>query len=803
MLDMDPKAPRLPGGFFKDLKSWQVQALAWAIDVERALPGFLLADDIGLGKTITALSHLVRNAKARGASIGDADASEYQGSKPKESTGILKKSKSSADNNRPASDGKGEANTGADLESSPDNIGRGSDNIGNPNAGTDPKSSADNISHSSDNIGDPNTGTDPKSSADNNKPSSEGYSKRNINKDSPPGTQSSIKDANKGTSGAVNRGNVLAPTAVEEVRTPRTKITSKAQRAQEKRDKAAELVERIKSRTYKPALILIPSQAAPVLRAMDFSAVPKKSQAEHPPVGEEDDIIGEDEEEARTVEELRALQPLCPSIFSRVLCDEAQKLKSRSTFTHHSVATLDTEFLGLLTATPILNRPQDLAAFLALIFNPAWSRFKTPQLEDYSMAADTLQQRLLSADDIRANRWLLDPSAFEHHTKSAGQLDPAVANVLIPPILSLFHLRRTTATVIPGVNGRDVRMAKDELEKYTLIHTNYTYRLAAGYNEDNEQGRRNIFQHRRLVHAVLHPLLEVCLNKTARTKQAAHDINTWAEKDKDHGATFFFESTRHSKRYPPPRERFSIAEYLGFESVKLRFLAKLAYDTDVRDLGCKDELIHESIFREEHGLPKAYYLLRGRKATTKETPKKNVPLTADNFRLQLTGVPDRTRAVIKSSATADAQNPEQAADGRSSSGVDQPRKTKSSAMARLRARPVPKAFEEFYNKYTTTPRTLNESVPLNADAIDTTDVEPVVETGGETVTAPTITEPPNTAAIDTTQVEPVGEVGGETVTARTVAEPSNTDAIETKEAELAVGTARKGGRARKRGKKKA
>ncbi|KAL8724222.1 MAG: hypothetical protein Q9181_006921 [Wetmoreana brouardii] len=203
---------------------------------------------------------------------------------------MLKKSKSSADNNGPASDGKGEANAGADLESSPDNISRGSDNMGNPNAGTDPKSSADNISYGSDNMGDPNTGTDLKSSADNNKPGSEGYDKRNINKDSPPGTQSGIKDANKGTSSTVNGGNGSAgnaPTAQIRAKTLGTNVL--------------DLLKYILTIPDTPKALLY------VLRAMDFSAVPKKSQAEHPLVGEEDDVIGEDEEEARTVEELRAL----------------------------------------------------------------------------------------------------------------------------------------------------------------------------------------------------------------------------------------------------------------------------------------------------------------------------------------------------------------------------------------------------------------------------------------------------------------------------------------------------------------
>lgn len=53
-LNLDPRSPIPDGGAPYALKPWQVQAMAWAIEVEKVLPGILLADSMGLGKTLTA-----------------------------------------------------------------------------------------------------------------------------------------------------------------------------------------------------------------------------------------------------------------------------------------------------------------------------------------------------------------------------------------------------------------------------------------------------------------------------------------------------------------------------------------------------------------------------------------------------------------------------------------------------------------------------------------------------------------------------------------------------------------------------
>ena len=53
-------------GSLKTLKLHQVTALHWALDTESAIGGQLIADDMGVGKTVTALSLIMESAYIRG-----------------------------------------------------------------------------------------------------------------------------------------------------------------------------------------------------------------------------------------------------------------------------------------------------------------------------------------------------------------------------------------------------------------------------------------------------------------------------------------------------------------------------------------------------------------------------------------------------------------------------------------------------------------------------------------------------------------------------------------------------------------
>jgi len=66
MLPFQPgtKLPPRLSGLERQLKPWQVQTLAWAADMESSTLGsWLLSDEIGLGKRMSALSRLVESGR--------------------------------------------------------------------------------------------------------------------------------------------------------------------------------------------------------------------------------------------------------------------------------------------------------------------------------------------------------------------------------------------------------------------------------------------------------------------------------------------------------------------------------------------------------------------------------------------------------------------------------------------------------------------------------------------------------------------------------------------------------------------
>ena len=132
---------------------------------------------------------------------------------------------------------------------------------------------------------------------------------------------------------------------------------------------------------------------------------------------------------------------------------------------HIAVARLHAPVLNLLTATPMIDRPIDLLGLLHLIWKSEFSnpedkshsdsgdgRVKGPsQLEKFKEAKTSMMTTALSSpDDMERYLGFLDPCVFAALMASpdGGQMDPYVANTVIPVILSLLQLRRTLATTI-------------------------------------------------------------------------------------------------------------------------------------------------------------------------------------------------------------------------------------------------------------------------------------------------------------------------------------------------------------------
>ncbi len=57
----------------------------------------------------------------------------------------------------------------------------------------------------------------------------------------------------------------------------------------------------------------------------------------------------------------------CAGLFDRVICDEAHRLKTIRSKSSRAIALLDVPHLLLLTATPMMNKPSDLAELLSLL----------------------------------------------------------------------------------------------------------------------------------------------------------------------------------------------------------------------------------------------------------------------------------------------------------------------------------------------------------------------------------------------------------------------------------------------------
>lgn len=88
----------------------------------------------------------------------------------------------------------------------------------------------------------------------------------------------------------------------------------------------------------------------------------------------------------------------------------------------------------------MMNKPADLEGMVDMLYQESWAfdadKNQLPDLEDYRLTLPSLQTNF-SADNIEKSRWLLDPRSFHHCVApsiAGKQIDPATANVLLPPI---------------------------------------------------------------------------------------------------------------------------------------------------------------------------------------------------------------------------------------------------------------------------------------------------------------------------------------------------------------------------------
>ena len=152
-------------------------------------------------------------------------------------------------------------------------------------------------------------------------------------------------------------------------------------------------------------------------------------------------------------------------VCSRAIMDEAQKFKSHKTWASHAVRSIKPRVIKMYTATPKINRPSHLLGLLKLLYGKEWEatwmKPTAPTVDDYaSVYTDEFEPQLnknmmLSTDDIERNQWILNPARFSWGDRNDQCMTPALSKKVIPPILTLLQLRHTLSTVIEGVPGEE------------------------------------------------------------------------------------------------------------------------------------------------------------------------------------------------------------------------------------------------------------------------------------------------------------------------------------------------------------
>lgn len=282
------------------------------------------------------------------------------------------------------------------------------------------------------------------------------------------------------------------------------------------------------------------------------------------------------------------------SIFDRLICDEAHKVKSPRTKSFKALADLNFRWRIMITASAMLNKPVDLVGPLSLIFQPAWSRGQVsaddyaselPAIEQVnSLVADASDE--LTAVDLSRFLYLLEPDSFRKQALTTGidgQMNVEIARKVIPSLWKLFQLRRTMSDNVV-VNGKaepigkviptyrcytvELQPTQTQLNAYLAEYSKLIIHRSAGGDSETKEGHVNMAVHRSLCQITVNPELA-----KLKPKAMAKNVNKYHERFQDCGATFYYKSTIGNKHAPPYSDRFDMAIYMAALAPKLQWLA--------------------------------------------------------------------------------------------------------------------------------------------------------------------------------------------------------------------------------------
>ena len=135
------------------------------------------------------------------------------------------------------------------------------------------------------------------------------------------------------------------------------------------------------------------------------------------PEPSDDDDDGLEGVEKVSAVEARKWSYIGPGVFGRVVCDEAQKIKSAALIINQMLVHLQPDQKTMLIASPMIRRANDLLGLLRVIWNPSWDVDgdeipREPDLTSYDEVRDKLVGKNLTRRDIMGHRWVLHPKFF-------------------------------------------------------------------------------------------------------------------------------------------------------------------------------------------------------------------------------------------------------------------------------------------------------------------------------------------------------------------------------------------------------
>ncbi|KAF7917809.1 hypothetical protein EAE99_009185 [Botrytis elliptica] len=294
------------------------------------------------------------------------------------------------------------------------------------------------------------------------------------------------------------------------------------------------------------------------------------------------------------------------NLFHRIFLDEGHAAKNSKTHIHQAVLMVNAYCHWMVSATPMMNKIDDLHGILNLLWRGEWalnsSYDEVASYEDDFDASTMLDRDSPSYNDVlRLRLWTLDPLVFKRIC--AKTFDGDRTRLVLRAILGKIQLRRTMLTEIevegeptvkirdqiPPLTTRVVELDPDEdFESWydDFYQSNIDKLIGAKKQKKEKQGKRledgqgsktaadegamNLKIHRNLCHGTFTPLLSILMEKLE--KSSVEQVNEWFTFKNDKGASFFHRMTRHNYFDPLPMTRLPLAFYMAAMCPKIKWI---------------------------------------------------------------------------------------------------------------------------------------------------------------------------------------------------------------------------------------